>query len=379
MPTYRRSMRAAMLVVAAAVALATSGCGTGSGPMKQAPTATYAYVLYEDYGLPNNPTFVAQFRAGSDGTLTPLNPPTVPAGSSDYFNNESSLMTPDPSSQYLFVGNWYQDAPDTISQFVIGSDGTLTPNAIPTIPSNTPAALTFSPNGPFALVADESDATASSYSLGPSGILNLINTVPSSGAEWAVYDPTGQFAYFSGGNSITLYTVSPNGALNLGVTYNTPLGDGLTLSPQGFLYASGLVNYNAALGEFSINTSNGGLSIANTFSEAWYQPVFDPSGSYAYLDNATTISILTIDPSTGGLSSGGPDVASGNCCYSSQVAVDPSGSFLLQTGWTASSSGPADPHIFSFTVGSGGTLTSTGSISLGSTSASPEAIAFVQR
>jgi 6-phosphogluconolactonase (cycloisomerase 2 family) len=378
MPTYRRSMRAAMLAVANAAALATSGCGTGSGPTKQAPTATYAYVLYQDYSLPNSPSFVAQFRAGSDGALTPLNPPTVPAGSSDHYN-QSGIMTLDPSNQYLFVGNWYQDAPGTISQFVIGSDGTLTPNAIPTIPSNTPAALTFSPNGHFALVADESEATASSYSLGPSGVLNLINTVPSSGANWAVYDPTGQFAYFSGGNSITLYTVSPNGALNLGVTYNTPLQNGLTLSPQGFLYASGEVDYNAALGEFSINPSNGGLSIANTFSEAWYQPVFDPNGSYAYIDNATTISILKVDPSTGGLSSGGPDVASGNCCSSSQIAVDPSGSFLLQTGWTVPSSGPADPHIFSFTVGSGGTLTSTGSISLGSTTVSPLAIAFAQR
>src|SRR5215469_2101572 len=100
---YGRSTRAAMLAVATAAALVTSGCGAGSGSMKPTPTTTYAYVLYQDYSLPNSPAFVAQFRAGSDGTLTPLNPPAVPAGSSAYFN-QGRVMTVDPSSQYLFVG-----------------------------------------------------------------------------------------------------------------------------------------------------------------------------------------------------------------------------------------------------------------------------------
>jgi DNA-binding beta-propeller fold protein YncE len=77
------------------------------------PNGKYAYVANSSSNT------VSQYSIGSDGTLTALATPTVVTG----FGPAS--VTVDPSGKYAYVAN--SGASDSVSQFAIGSDGTLSP------------------------------------------------------------------------------------------------------------------------------------------------------------------------------------------------------------------------------------------------------------
>jgi 6-phosphogluconolactonase (cycloisomerase 2 family) len=71
-----------------------------------------------------NPSSISQFTIGTDGTLTAMNPATAPSGS------EPNSVTVDASGKYVYVTN-YSD--DSVSQYTIGADGTLTPMSPATV------------------------------------------------------------------------------------------------------------------------------------------------------------------------------------------------------------------------------------------------------
>ena len=60
---------------------------------------------------------VSQYTIGTDGTLAPLNPATVAVQA-----GRPSFVTVDPSGKYVYVAN-YND--DSVSQYTIGTNGTL--------------------------------------------------------------------------------------------------------------------------------------------------------------------------------------------------------------------------------------------------------------
>jgi 6-phosphogluconolactonase (cycloisomerase 2 family) len=362
-----------LLVELTVVLLFAVGCGTGH--TKSAPATTYAYVLSSIYtSAPSNTSAVIdQFKMGSDGTLIPLTAATVPVADA-----AQSGVAVDPTGHYLFTyGGWsFGGAP--IHQFVIGSDGTLTPNSVPSISNGSyPISFTFSPNGRFAIVPG-ADGTITSYSLDPSGSLTLINTLPGPivGSS-AVFDPTGTFVYVGGSGSIIEFTISSNGVLSPGVTYYTALGGALTLVPQGFLYSSGQADSQSALGEFTINQSNGGLSIVDTFPGSWSQVVFNPAGTYAYVNNGLIISAFKADPGTGALTSNGPNASTENLTIYS-ITVDPSGQFLFEAGDLYTGGETYQPEVIPVSINPDGTLGPMNSVSLAD-NVVPVAVAFASR
>lgn len=306
---------------------------------------------------------------GNNGTLTPMTPAMVPVD-----NALQQSFAVDPTGHYLFTYGGDFVGPEPIHQFVIGADGTLRPNVVPTIATagGFTVAMTFSPNGHFAIVADAATCTVTSYSLGPSGLLAPINTLPSSFNLGDVsvsiaFDSTGAFVYVGGPNTITEYTVSPSGALNLLTTYSTNFSGALVLSPDGFLYGTG--GFSGEVGEFSINKSNGSLNMVNSFSytsavgrEGWYELLFQPSGPYAYTNTLDSVSPQKVDPMTGAFSSNGFALATGNCaCDPTSIAIDPSGRFLFQASFTFLNQ-LQQPQISQLKINPNGTLTLNGVI-----------------
>jgi len=354
------------VVATAGIALlASAGCGGYSvGKSDAVPANTYAYVSEG-----GSTASIAQFQVASDGSFTALNPPSIAV--------DNLSLTADPSGKYLFADGSENDlTPGVILQFVIGSDGTLAANSVPSVGArNQPSALVFTPNGHFALTTN-GDNTVSSYALSPTGSLSLVNTVLAGfGADSAVIDSSGQFAYVLAGGTntpaftITEYSISPSGVLNLVVTYPLDLIDqngepdpgAMVISPKGFLY---LTEYTppsdgtapGAIVEFSINEANGGLSVLNTYSTTDTDPgpiIFDPTGAYAYVNNgeSLTISQFTVDASTGALTQNGPDVPG-----SISTGAVASGTFLFATQGLSSS----PPQVSRFTINSDGTLTPNG-------------------
>ena len=358
-----------VLAISVFAVLESTGCGGYSvNNSNAAPANTYAYV-----GEENSSNFafsVAQFQVSSDGTFTALNPLSITNDAYDY------SLTVDPSGKYLFTdGSQNNLTPGAIRQFVIGSDGTLADNPVPTVGTgNLPGSLTFTPNGRFA-IAPNGDNTVSSYALSPTGSLSLINTVLTGfGPNSAVIDSTGQFAYVTAGGfgntpefTISEYTISASGALNLAVTYPIWLNpSAMVVSAKGFLYLTEYSppSYGTAPGaivEFSINEANGGLSVIKSYSTADSNPgpiIFDPTGAYAYVNNgdSLTISQFTVDASTGALTQNGADVTSG--IGPTHGVVDPSGKFLFLVN--QGQNNIFSPQVSRFAINPNGTLSPSG-------------------
>jgi 6-phosphogluconolactonase (cycloisomerase 2 family) len=323
---------------------------------------TYAYI--EQVNEATEHCYVAQFDVASNGSFTALKPRLVSTDENDEY------LTVDPSGKYLFTdGSVYSQTLGAIRQFVIGGNGTIADNAIPSVPTgHIPGPLSFAPGGKLAIAVNNGDNTVSSYSLGSTGSLSLVNSAPTGiGPVSAVIDPTDQFAFVAAIGvdtapqaTISEYTISPDGTLTLIVTFDISLIPIATvISPHGFLYVSEVQPSEngpqpGAIVEFSINEANGGLSVVNTYSTADSNPgptIFDPAGAYAYVTNADslTISQFAVNASTGALTENGPDIPSGNGPM--HGVVDPSGKFLFL---------PNVPEVSRFLINAEGKLTPDG-------------------
>lgn len=366
MRNFARVIGPALLIALAAALLATIGCGGGS--MKPAPTATYAYAL-EEKVITNGDTIssVVQFQLMSDGTLAPLSPATVAVD-----NNQWSIAV-DPTSHYMFTDGWNESAQAiTIDQLVIANNGTISPNSTPSFTTTSnPGNLVFTPNGLSAVAISNcciGPSTVSSYHLGASGTLSLVNSVPTAaGAASAVVDPTGRFVYVDSLPSdsqpywLSQYTLAQSGVLTQTLSY--PFGEGylspgnMVVSPSGFIYLpESTAPYNGDIQSsvvFSVNESTGSLNVIDE-SVPYNGVTFDPVGSFAYADNGSSISPLSVDPTTGALTSSGPDLPYGG---GSALWIDPSGQFLFLTTYPSSNTA----QILSFRINSDGSLTPGGS------------------
>ncbi len=371
------------LIALAASSSFTLGCGISTGGKNSdPPTNTYMYVAEGE-----SAAYVAQLQVGSDGTLTPLNPATV--GSPGFPGID--FVTVDPSGQYLFTGSALLGGTTPANQYLIGSDGTLTPNVIPSVNVTGWNQFTFTPNGGFTFVPDFEDGVIDTYSLSSSGALAQVSQLAvsaiASNIQPTAIDPTGHFLYVSEViqigytnsffDELMEYSISPDGVLTP-LTPNFVEGPGYTYSlkvaPNGFLYF--LDHDHGVITVFQIDESTGQLANAGSFAtgtgpeSAPLSIAFDPTSAYAYVLNSADDSVtqFTVNASTGGLTMNGPDVPTG--LEPACVAVDPSGTFAFVTNY--------DGTISQFVVSSGGRLTPNGTFSL-SAQTSAAAMAFAQR
>ena len=357
-----RSIRDVTLAAFGAALLCALGCGGGRTPVMP---NTYAYI--EVAAPASDVSSIAQFQVTNAGTLTPLTPATVPAGS-----NISGLSV-GANSNYLYALNDSGYAvPSAFLRFSINSAGLLASNPLASPSAGTtpyPFALTH--DGRFALIPamPNGPGTLSSYSVSSAGALTLVNTV-SAGVNpcIVVIDATGKLAYVADfvGSAILEYkiaadgTLTPNGTISTGI-HNQPYF--LALSPQGFLYSAGCCQLQA-VSEYAINSSTGKLTHLNDFPAFHDQssvPVaiaFDVTGTYAYVTNTDgaisgyTIASFKVNKTTGALTRNGPDTPSAGAL---QLAVDPSGKFVFALSATT---------VYQFKIGSSGTLVPNGTATL---------------
>jgi 6-phosphogluconolactonase (cycloisomerase 2 family) len=205
---------------------------------------------------------VSQYKIGLDGQLAPMTVPTVPSG------NSPATVIVDPTDHFAYVGNFGANAPvppagpGTISQYSIGSDGSLTPMSTATVVSGSgPNSLTINPSSRYLYSANVGDNNVGQYIINSDGSLTAMtpSTVPSGARPFGItIDPTGSYVYVANANdgTISQYTVGTGGALTPMSTSFVTAGTGVSavsIDPSGrYLYAAN--RGTATISQFKIGT-----------------------------------------------------------------------------------------------------------------------------
>jgi len=208
----------------------TTGSATPAGPTAIVvdPKGKFVYVLNTTDTLNGTVGTLSQFAIGKQGELTPLSTPTVvtsrqpaatkPAAQPPVLSGQIAI---DPQDRFLFVTS---PVSKTVSQYVIGADGSLTALATPTLATgNRPIGLAVNPLGTLAYIANYNDNTLSQLSVGATGLSPLAApTVTTLGINpaFVAIDPTGRYLYETDNNAgttgtVSQYSIGTSGALTL--------------------------------------------------------------------------------------------------------------------------------------------------------------------
>jgi 6-phosphogluconolactonase len=361
-------------VLSLLVVLAAS-CGGGNSTMMPpgpacvpASPPEFAYVLSTDS--------VAMYIVNScSGGLTPTTPATVATGSAQ-MEPIPEQMVADPAGRFAYVANIVSNATDaaTISMYTINPmTGVLTPTTPATVPTGfLPQGIAIDPSGKFVYTANSDDNTVSMFTINQTtGVLTP--TTPSAVAAGnsplsVTVDPTGRFAYAANqdDDTISMYNINPATGVLTPMTPAT-IGTGgspfgVTVSPNGkFAYVPNAGDDAVTgLSQYTVDSATGVLTIDNpqfvTTGNGPTGVAVDLSSKFAFVVNRTdsTVSMYTIDPSTGNLT---PNGIAGNVGTPFRIVVDPSGQFV----YVANEGAP----LSIFTLGVNGMLTPAGSVVTG--------------
>jgi trimeric autotransporter adhesin len=263
--------------------------------------AAFAYAVNINKTNAPNANNLSQYIIGTNGTLIPMITPTVATGTNPY------SLTTDPSRQFVYVANYDTTNVTTgsVSQFAIGADGSLTPLSTPSVAAGGgPNGIAANPTAPYVYVVNYNSHNVSQYSIGVGGLLTPLGTTPTVGTgpgpASIALTPAGTYAYVANNNypgssvgSVSQYSVDAAG---------TPTAGSLRPLSTPTVPAGGLPN---------------GV-------------VVDPSGRFVYVvnsnDNANgnSISQYTISQADGSLTAmSTPTVPTGRQPWS--IALDAAG------------------------------------------------------
>jgi YVTN family beta-propeller protein len=285
----------------------------------------------------------------------------------------SVAVAADPSGKFgkfTYVAN---STSNNVSMYAIKpTTGTL--EAIGTIAAGTfPVSVAVDPFGKFAYVANLDSDSVSMYTIDTTtGVLTSIGTIGSAvGPDSVVVHPSGKFAYVanfgddllgSAPGSVSMYRINADGGLtSTGTIAEALVGTtSVAVHPSGkFAYVANLGNSNT-ISMYTIDATTGALTSTGTIAAgAPGSLAVHPSGKFAYVTNAgnsNSISMYTIDATTGTLTSN-ITIAAGTLPES--VAVDPSGKFAYVAN---AISNDVSMYIIDATTGA---LTSTGTMAAG--------------
>ena len=308
---------AATTGVATGVALGTTSI-SATYPGVAAPAAVTLTVAATVYAYATNfdDNTVSQYVIGTGGVLTPLATPTVATGLQPF------SVSVEPTGQYAYVAN-YKD--NTISEFTIGTGtgptaGLLTPVGAGTVATGKePNGVTIDPSDSHAYVANFLDSTISQYTIGANGELSPLGAAVATGPNPAsvTIDPSGKYAYVA----------------NFGANSLTPPATAQTISQY-------TVNTNGTLSPMAAPTVPSGAG-PNAV-------VVTPNSAFAYAANTGdgTVSQYAITAGTGALVPVAGAPAGLNKPFG--VAVDPTGRYLY-----VADSGDGTIAQFAITAGTG--------------------------
>jgi len=174
------------------------------------------------------------------------------------------------------------------------------------------------------------------------GTLSQIDSqILNSHPTWVTTDPTGQYLYVAnsgtgipGTGTVASFRTPVATGIPLSVESSAAPGiNGLGFHPSGkYMYA--MLKHSNAMVEFTIDVSNGSLTLFPNVARAGLEPTsvaVTPDGRFAYVAFANSIgmghtSLLPIDPTTGFLITPASPAEDG--LHPIDVGADPSGRFL---------------------------------------------------
>jgi 6-phosphogluconolactonase (cycloisomerase 2 family) len=259
----------------------------------------------------------------------------------------------DPKGRFLYVAN---NADATISAYSI-NPLTGVPTLIETTAGalggmNKPYGLTCDPTGRFVYTANYAAATISKFSINQStGALTAISAASPGGTDpyYLAVDPSGRFLYEPDDlNPGHVYMYSINQTTGDLVSLGAPIATGATpvgvaVDPKGrFVYVANYDGHSVSM--YLINQSTGALTrigadVATAASS--YNITVDPTGRFVYVSNYLStanpvlgsISMFSINQTTGALTSIGAEIATGSAAACYGIKVDPTGRFLYVTNF----------------------------------------------
>jgi 6-phosphogluconolactonase (cycloisomerase 2 family) len=383
--TYLLTAASSLLVLLAAGCGATNSTSTVPATTPACvPSSTpeFAYVL-TGYA-------VSMYTVNScTGAFTATAPATIGTGYTYPQNDNSEEMVVDPLGRFAYVANLVSNASSlsTISMYTIDSTtGALTTTTPATVPTGWfPQEIAIDPLGRFVYTANTDDATVSMFTINqstgvltpttPASVSTLVSGESLSQPNFLTVDPTGNFLYvtasLSDGAVVFMYTINQTSGLLTPTSPATVYTGGIpwqvVVAPSGkFAY---VVNndsgpeYGLGVWQFTVNSVTGVLTqntpAAVAAGNAPTAITVDPTSKYAYVVNRNdnTVSMYTIDPTTGTLtlnvSTANPTgtIATGNSPF--RIHFDPTGKFVYVTN-----EGGIAASIY--TVNSDGTLSAAG-------------------
>jgi 6-phosphogluconolactonase (cycloisomerase 2 family) len=193
--------------------LPVASAAAGLEPFAMTSDANSRFVYACNMGFePGNGT-ISQYAANADGSLSPLSPSSVAV------NVFASAITLHPNGQYAYVSNYgvgAQLSAGNISQLQVNANGTLTPlsPAYVLAGSNT-TDVKITPNGRFAYAG--SSTGVYEFAVGASGLLTPLTT-PSINANLTqalLIDPASRYVYSAGSYSVVQYQINSDGTLSV--------------------------------------------------------------------------------------------------------------------------------------------------------------------
>jgi len=304
----------------------TTGIVSPAQTLTVTAATQYAYAVNDDAS-----GTVSQYAIEANGTLSPMSPATVPAGTNPY------AIAVDPTGHYAYVAN-YGSA--NVWQYTIGTGGALSPMGTATVGAgNGPNGITV--KGNYVYVPNYTDGTVSQYSIGAGGALQpltpatvTVGVGAGTGPQTVYVNAAGTVAYVgTAGNgtiaaTIAVYSITA-GALSTTATSTVTLSVNanpvaIVSDPTGtYLYVSELGN--GTIGEYQI----GGGGALTALSPASYSQdatsltlgtAGDSAGSI-YATNWGTTTVVQLNVYSGGGTCTNGTASAGQLCYTSDLAL----------------------------------------------------------
>jgi 6-phosphogluconolactonase (cycloisomerase 2 family) len=345
------------------------GCGGSSNKLDDAPPPTDAtgdaaldaapsHIAKYLYASNNQDNTVSQYAVGADGTLTPLFAPTVST-------TVPGPIAIDPSGTHVYVGN--QGDPSMISQFAVGIDGGLLPLSPASLAFQTdsgePVGLVIDASATYLYgVAERSQHPFFHFDLGAQGQLSNLTVSSQLNTDYRslAITPDGASLYVGDNatSSLLEFSLSTDGTLTAKAS---PRIASVGLPAAVEVDATGrhayLVDETGGVAtQYSIAT-DGTLSAFSPASVPTglvpHAIALDPGGRYAYVANYHdgAVSQYAIG-ADGGLTALSPTtIAAG--MNPSYVVVDPSGRFVYCAN---EGDGSTPSEISQYAIGADGTL-----------------------
>lgn len=296
----------------------------------------YAYVL-------QNAGTIAQYSLDAQGMLTANTPDLIAAG---IFPRAMSI---DSANQYAYVANMG----GTIYAYTIGAGGVLAGNGSITVGGN-PVDVVVDRTGRYVYLAYDSSNTVSQFIIEPDGTLTPNGSIALGAGgmlRTMVAHPTADFVYLlNQTGDIEMLAIDAGGVLSsLGTAATQAFSRGLAIDPAGkYFYVANSVTNTVS----QLTIGNDGLLTPHSTAPSGTLPNFitvDPSGRYVYVvsSNSNDISQYAIG-NDGSLSAIAPPVASTH--GPGAINVERSGTYAYITN-------QADGTISQYNIGADGSLT----------------------